>query len=992
MNANRRTAFAWLAAIVLFVSPQTGALAQASATAKTMDTWARQVWTQREGLPNDQVNALSQTGDGYLWIATPDGLARFNGSEFVYHDRASVPELHDNDIRHLALGIDNSLLIGTARGGMSFLHQGYWTERAGKDGGLSEDSIVASQEDARGRLWVATAGAGIDRLDGRRKAHFDSRNGLPSDRVLSLLVAGDGSVWIGTAAGLARIVGDQVQTISVNAGLLPSGPVSALAESPDRALWVGTRAGAYRQRSGERQFEKMTPDASDDAVLAILPDSSSQAMIGTAQHGLLRVREGRSETIRAENPERAWQVDSLLRGQDGSLWVGGSQGLMRLRDTPFGAFGKSQGLVDENVHAVMQTADGEVWIGTASGLERIHDGRASRIDADSLSDHAVLALAPASDGGLWAGTDTGRIAHLSHGHVDRTLDAARGADNGRVRAIVEDADGGLWIATDKGLLRRDPNGATRVFTSADGLPNDSILALHRDGAGRLWIGTGNGLTYREADRFVHVAIPIESMVQTIYGFAGDADGTLWIASDRGLLRWKNAHVSVIASRQGLPVDTVYAVAPDPQDGLWLTTPSGLARVARAQANAVADGRTANLVADLYGEADGLPASQFSGGATPSLSLLSDGSLWAATASGIAQVHPARVADYRSEPPQTLIEEIRVNDRVVVANGALDLGPETRKLDVRFFALNYHLPKRIEYRYLLEGYDADWSEVGEHTSVQFTNLPPRDYRLRIQSAVSGGPWSPREAVLTFKIDAYLWQIWWFDALMIVVLTVGAGLTYAARIRVIAENQRRLQLLVNARTNDLRQQTDRLREADAEKSRLLELVQSQSEAFERQAREDALTGLANRRRVDESLDAYFSESRRSGRPLSLVLMDIDFFKRINDRFSHAIGDEVLREIGAILTQDQRPGDLAARLGGEEFLGILSGSDLDGARVYGERMRTAIESHDWERIAAGLRVTISIGVATWDGEESYSRLFTRTDELLYRAKEAGRNRVES
>ena len=992
MNATRRSQRAWLTAIVLLGSLAGGVSAQnPDRGGKPQDTWAREVWTQRAGLPNDQVNALAQSADGYLWIGTPDGLARFNGSEFAYSDRGSVPELHDNDIRYLALGIDNSLLISTARGGLSFLHQGYWTERAGRDGGLSEDSIIASQEDSRGRLWVATAGSGLDRFEGKRRLHFDSRNGLPSDRLLSLLVASDGSVWVGTAAGLARIVNDQVQTISVNAGLLPSGPVSALAESQDRALWVGTRAGAYRQRSGERQFEKMTPDAIDDVVLAILPDSASQAMIGTAQHGLLVIRDGRSEPIRAESAERAWQVDALLRGHDGSIWVGGSQGLLRLRDTPFGAFGKEQGLSEENAHSVLQTADGDVWIGTHGGLERIHEGQVSRISADVLSGHSVLALAPAIDGGLWAGTDAGDVAHLAHGRVDRTLERPRGQAREWVRAILEDADGTLWIATNKGLVQHAAN-TTRTYTTADGLPNDAILGLHRDPTGRLWIGTGNGVAYRSGENFVRVALPTQSMVQTVYGFADGVDGTVWIASDRGLIRWKANNLSVLSGRQGLPVDTVYAVVPDRQGGLWLSTPSGLVRVGSAQATAVAEGRAASFATDLFGESDGMPSSQCNGGSSPAATLLSDGSVWAATARGIAQVHPERLAGYRSEPPQTLIEEIRVDDRVVVANGALNLGPETRRIDVRYFALNYHLPKRIQYRYLLEGYDSNWSEVGEHTSVQFTNLPAGDYRLRIQSAVTGGSWSPREADLSFKIGAYLWQIWWFDTLAAIFLIAGAWVAYVNRIRRIAANERRLQQLVNMRTEDLRQQTERLRQADSEKSRLLELVQSQSEAFERQAREDALTGLANRRRVDESLEAYFSESRRSGRALSLVLMDIDFFKRVNDRFSHAIGDAVLREIGAILARDQRPGDLAARLGGEEFLSVLSGSDLDGARIYGERMRAVIEANHWDRVAEGLRVTISVGVATWDGQESYSRLFTRTDELLYRAKEGGRNRVES
>ncbi|MBS0462159.1 MAG: diguanylate cyclase [Proteobacteria bacterium] len=985
MNAFWRRLFKLLA-LSLWMAGNVRAL---PAERMAMDGWARESWTQQNGLRSEQVQSLAQSVDGYLWIGTPEGVARFNGSEFTYFDHVSVDALHDDDVRQLSVGRDNSLLVATARGGVSFLNQGYWTRRGVADG-LSQDALVSAQEDTRGRLWVATASAGVDVFDGRRRLHFDSRSGLPSDRIGSLLLASDGVVWIGTGAGLAKIVDDRVQTVSVNAGLLPSGAITALAEAPDRSLWVGTGVGAYRQRRGDTQFQKMTPDSFDDTVLAILPDSANRAMIGTVHHGLLVVRDGSAEQVRERAPGRTWSVSALLRGNDGSIWVGGSQGLLRLRYTPFSALGKLAGLANENVHAVLETPDGDIWIGSDGGLDRMHDGRIAPVDDARLRGQAVYALASAGDDGLWIGSEANGLLHVSAGRVDRQIARGQGLPSNWVRAIVADRDGGLWIGTAAGLVHRDGDGM-RTFGTADGLPNEVIFALYRDSGGRLWVGTGNGLAYRDGQHFVAMAVPHGSMVQSVYGFADGGNGALWIASDRGLLRFKDGRLAFIGSEQGLPADTVYAVVPDREGNLWLPTFSGLMRVRQQQAEAVADGRTRTLAADLYGVSDGLPSAQCNGGSNPSARLLSDGSLWVATTRGIGQVHPDRLAEYRSEPPQVLLEEVRVDDHVVVPAGTLELPAGTRKLDVRFFALNYHLPQRIRYRYLLEGYDADWSEIGEHSSVQFTNLPPGNYRLRIQAAIAGGPWSLREVTLPFHVGAHPWQRPGFIALMVALSIGGAWLAYRARIGVIAANERRLQQLVEARTEDLRRQTEKLRLADAEKSKLLETIQAQAEAFERQAREDALTGLANRRRVDEAIEVYFAESRRSGRSLSVALLDIDHFKRVNDHYSHAVGDDVLRELGAILRAHQRPGDLAGRQGGEEFLCILSGSDIAGARTYCERMRLEIEAHDWSAIAHGLRVTVSMGVAQWDGEETYSRLSSRVDELLYRAKANGRNRVE-
>ncbi len=955
-----------------------------------LDGWAREAWTQQNGLRSDQVNALAQSPDGYLWVGTPEGLARFNGTEFTYHDDSTTAELHDDDVRQLGLGRDHSLLVTTTRGGLNFLNQGYWTHRGVADG-LSQDTLVAAAEDARGRLWVATVNAGLDMFDGRRRMHFDSRNGLPSDRILSLLIDNDGVVWVGTSAGLARIVDERVQTVSVNAGLLPSGAITALAEGQDRSLWVGTQVGAYRQKRGDQQFVKMTPDSFDDAVLSILPDSANRALVGTARHGLLVVRDDHAAAVRARIPDRAWTVTALLRGNDGSIWVGGNQGLLRLRYTPFTALGKLAGLGNENVHAVLEAPDGDVWIGTDGGLDRIHDGRIAAVAEPSLAGQAVYALASDGDGGLWVGTESIGLLHLRNGRVDRRIARTEGLPSNWVRAILSGRDGEMWIGTGAGLVHRQAD-ATRVYTANDGLPGEAVFGLYRDAQGVIWVGTANGVAHQQGDRFVTLALPARSMVQAVFGFADAGDGGVWIATDRGLLRWKGGRLAMIGSAQGLPADTVYAVVPDREGNLWLPSFNGLVRITRRQADAVADGLQEKLSADIYGTSDGLPSSQCNGGSSPSARLLSDGSLWVATTRGVGQAHPDRLADYRSEPPQVLLEEVRVDDRVVIPNGTLELAPGTRKLDVRFFALNYHLPQKIRYRYLLQGYDSGWSEIGEHTSVQFTNLSPGDYRLRIQAAVAGGSWSQREAVLPFQVGAHPWQRPGFIVFAVVVVIAGGWLAYRARIGVIAANERRLQKLVDARTEDLRQQTQRLREADAEKTRLLQTIQAQADAFERQAREDALTGIPNRRRVDEAIEVYFAQSRRSGDPLSLVLIDIDHFKKVNDHFSHAVGDAVLRSLGAIFRSHQRPGDLAGRLGGEEFVCILGGTDRAGALAYCERMRKAIEAHDWAIVAPGLQVTVSMGVVQWDGKETYSRLTSRADELLYRAKANGRNRVEA
>ncbi len=980
----------WLTPGLLTVLLCVACAAAATDTLKPMSAWAREVWTTREGLPHNQVNAIAQTPDGYLWFGTWEGLARYNGVDFVRFDRSNVPQMHDNGIRSLDVGPNGELLIATSRGGLSILRNGQWRTLTHADG-LAEDELVAAREDAQGRLWVATESAGLDRINAGHVRHFGVADGLPSDVLQALLLDADGNAWVGTSNGLAWIVGDRVQPLPTDTGL-PSIPVLALAESPDGALWAGTQAGAYRRVAGQTHFTKMTPAALDDAIGAILPESSERAWLGSTNHSLLRVMNGTVDQLGNERNLPNRRITSLFRDRDGSLWAGTSAGLLRLRDTQISTLGSEQDLSDDYVRSLVETTDGTLWVGTSNGLNALRSGGIAHFDnRNGLPANSILGMAPARDGGVWIGTYASGAAHFSNGRADRVIDHAHGLPGNQVRALVEEPDGTLWIGTGLGLARIR-EGRMRIFTVADGLPRDYILSLHRDRDGRLWVGTVNGVAYRDGERFVAVDLSRLTSAQNVFGFLDDSDGTLWMASDRGLLRWKDGKLAVLGVDQGLPVDTIFAVVADRLGSLWLSSNRGVMRVGRAQAMAVLDGRARSIAVDLYGETDGMASAQCNGGADPAALLRDDGSVWIATAKGASIIRPELLRNYQREPPQTILDEVRVNDRLVVASVLYDLPAGTRKLDVRYSALSFHLPKQIRYRYRLDGFDNAWNNVAQRASVQFTNLPPGNYRLHIQAAYPGGAWSQREAGFGFQIRPFFWQRPWVIALGIGLLLLAIWLTYQARIRQIAANQRRLQRLVEKRTKDLRLQTERLTRSDAEKSELLELLRVQSEAFERQAREDALTGLANRRRVEEAIEAYFSESQRSSRSLGFALLDIDFFKRINDRFSHATGDDVLRAIGAILRAHQRPGDLAARLGGEEFICVLAGSDLQGARTYCERMRAAIADHAWESIASGLRVTASFGVVVWDGEESYSRLASRADELLYRAKNAGRNRVES
>lgn len=971
----------FLAALLLWAL---GAAAAASEL-RPLNEYFRETWTTRQGLPHNLVQAVAQTPDGYLWFATWEGVARYNGVEFRAYDRSNVAELADNGVRALQVTRDGSLVLGTSRGGVSILRDGRWSRLSMKDG-LAQDEIIDVLVDGRDRLWVATESNGLDRVDGGRVTHFGREQGLPSLSMYLASLDRDGSVWVGTNEGLVHIVEDRVEVFDSAHGL-PPGPVFDNAVAADGSLYVGTEQGVYRGRDG--RFEAISPQLPVDAVQRLLFDRAGNLWIGTVNHGVLRVRNGRVEALSSSVGLPNNRVSALFEDREGSVWVGTNGGLLRLRDAPFVTYTTEHGLADNYVRSVLETRDGQVWAATSRGLARWHNDRFEPLTGrDSALDDSVLSLAEDARGGLWIGTYASGLLHWHNGSV-RRWSSADGLAGNQVRAIAVAADGTVWVGTSRGLSRlRD--GHWRSFGTAEGLPREFIIALHAARDGRVWVGTANGAAVVNNDTIEQIELEAPEQIEDVFGFHEDADGTLWLATDRGLVRRRDGRNSLIGRRQGLPIDTVFQAVADRHGQFWLTSNRGVLRLSRAEVEAVADGRPAPLTPELFGEADGMASAQCNGGSNPAAAVGADGRVWVATAMGLSSVDPARLGRFQRSAPPLAIEEVRVDDRVLAAAGRLELAPGTRKLELHFVGLSYLMPQKISYRYRLDGFDPDWVERGNLRFAQFTNLAPGDYRFRVSAANAGGDWNPQEASLLLHVAPQLWQRTGFWVALALVGLLLLYFLYELRTRQLRLNEQRLRELIDQRTQDLRAQTERLTAADAEKSALLVRLREHADAFERQAREDALTGLSNRRWFDEQLSARFAEAVQHDRPLCLALVDIDHFKRINDQHSHAAGDAALRAVADSMRSQLRVEDCIARYGGEEFALLFVDTALEQARVLAERLRVAVEQCDCSAFAPGLLITVSIGVAERQGLGHHERLVSQADAQLYEAKRSGRNRV--
>ena len=961
----------------LLAAGATPALGLPHTTALTQ--FVRDVWQSDQGLPQNYINAIVQTRDGYLWIGTEEGLVRFDGVRFITFDRRNTPSFQDHNVQALYAAADGTLWVGTRAGGVVSLKNQQFTRFTTADG-LPSDRVMAITSDRSGAIWIATNGGGLSRLKDRTFTTFTTRDGLSDDRVAYVAEDRDGDLWIGTlGGGVTRRRGNRF--VAVDHEVLRGQSVVAITAATDGTVWIGTDRGLVRAVNGA--IERFAPAASIDGVrvMSMVEDRDGTIWVGTNNGGLGAVRGGRFDVLTAPGLTSNVIV-TLAEDREGSLWIGtGGGGINRLRQTSFTAVTPREGLPHEIALATFEDREGVMWIGTyGGGVATIRNGVVTPLAGDALLSRSIVnAVGEDTKGSVWIGTGNAGVFRFDRQtrRIDRFTTADGLASDATYALLVADND--VWVGTRGGLTRIRGREVT-AFSTRDGLPNDYVRALAADPDGSLWVGTNGGGLRRFKDGVFSTPIQTTGLASFIRAIHRDADGTLWIGtSGGGLLRataeggtpW--ARVTALTMQDGLPDDVVFQILEDGAGNLWLSSNRGIARVAKADIAARLTNGRAPLRVTAFGRSDGMPSAETNGGFQPAGWRAHDGRLWFPTVKGVVAVDPAHLI-VNTMPPPVVIEEASVDRRKVdpQIEGRFPAG--YGELEFHYTALSLVDPSRVRFRYQLEGFDRDWVEAGDRRVAFYTNMPSGRYTFRVRAANNDGVWSQDAATFSFALAPHFYQTPWFYA--IVVLAVIGTVSAAYRLRLARAQARETELLrlVEERTSQLQQANDHL---------------------QRLSYIDALTNIPNRRHFEEILEVEWRRAFRSRTPIALLMLDIDHFKAYNDTFGHRAGDACLTRVAAVLDESvQRAGDLVARYGGEEFAAILAGTELSGAIEVGERLRAAVEA-----LAIGHAdgdthgmVTLSVGIAVGiPGDVSSSEaLLGAADKALYQAKRDGRNLV--
>lgn len=914
-------------------------------------------WRSVNGLPHSSVSALFQDRDGYLWVGTYLGAARFDGVRFT-----SLAELSGDP--------------------------------------ESVDLIESITQTPDGALWFGGVYRGLMRLDVQgRLTHFDRKAGLPSSSVILVRPHPEGGLWLGTGTGLyhATVDGDRVrlgpreldQTVwdlaEDRSGMVhaatENGPWrrtlrgwEVASEDPQIAhahIWsikfdaaghgfAGLRGGLAELGPQGFRLSPRTAALRSPVVRAVLPDRDGLLWVATSGRGLQGL--GTSDAIEVAHQDGLASdvVWELLRDREGAIWAGTASGLSRIGRAQAHAFGAREGLPQGMAWAIAPRLAGGWWLGFNEGGLIAFDGHARIVDAGSarLPQAASAILSVLDQGDVqWVGSVVGLFKRSADGRISE-LPAFTGQ---RVQSLYAIDDGSLLVGTNAGLWRLR-GGQVEPIVLPDA-PKAGVSRIRADGPGRWLIAVPKaGLYQYDGNRAVR-------LLQLANGRLRDAlrapNGRIWLAGiglhvlDHGQLR------SIEAVNRTLPVQ-FHALEMDALGRLWASSNVGLLRVALSELDRYLSDPTRPPEYLLFGEDEGMRSSECNGGTQNPLAIDADGGVWVATTEGVVRIpvdaEPARIA-----LPEPRLERVVVDGLARAPISPLRLAAGVRQIVIDYTALRLTDADALRFRYRLIPSLPGWVEVGSRRSIAFDALAPGQYRLEVAVSTATEPWG-EAAALDFEVVPHWWQRTSTRVLGVLVLLALAAAFPLLRVRSLKLRERRLKALVQERTQELEQS---------------------NAALEHAASRDFLTGLPNRRVFAQTLD----EAIASDGPLALAMLDIDHFKKYNDALGHIAGDRCLTEFASLLAaHTDRPGMMAARIGGEEFALLFMGQAVPEAEPVVAAIHKDLASLRLRHPASAVadRVTFSAGLATRRADDLRAQdLLRRADDALYRAKAAGRNR---
>ena len=758
--------------------------------ASTNTAWFTRVWQSDDGLPNDQVSSIVQAPDGYLWVATAAGLARFDGTHFTPFPYRKINEGQDERIRAITPMHDGSLLVVPVRGRIVLINPDL--SRAEKlTNGLPESTPIDVAEDGDGALWLAYGKGMLYRMMDGQVKQFTARDRMPTNySIYSLAMDGSGNVWM-SKGGQVGFFNDEKFHLAVRLYQKPR-----LCADHTNGVWIAAGSQLCRcdAQGNVQKLGALPSDSPSVTASVILEDHTGAVWIGTDNAGLFRYHDGNFQKIETSHPA----IVCLAEDREGNIWAGtGGGGLDRIAPRAVRLEGLGTGPSMMAVRSVCEDTNGLLWGASQDGQLVIRTNEQwQAVLTDQPWHGAVSCVAADNQGRLWIGTRNRRLfCWHDNDYQEWNQDSTLASYD--ILSLLPAKNGDLWIG-ESGLsvVQCLSRGQIRRL-AFDGFFG-KISSLAEDTAGNIWVGTLSGQLLRAdgnrlVDATLKVSGPAYPSIRCLYG---TPDGALWVGyGGWGLGRYQDGHFARLSTEQGLPDGTISQIVSDGDGWLWFGSDRGIFKVRQNDLEAAMAGKVARVEAVSYGRNEGLSSMQADYDYQTVSTRSRDGRLWISMRKALAVVDPKVLPD-NLQPLPILLTRMTIDGRVIASDGNIDLPPEVanlkalksplqlppdhRKVEVEFAAPDFSTPENVHFRYQLSGFDDGWVDAETRGSAVYPRLPAGDYRFRVEAANGNGFWNDIRSPLAFTVTPFVWQTWWFQlgTLALFTLLVAAIVRYVS----------------------------------------------------------------------------------------------------------------------------------------------------------------------------------------------------------------------
>ena len=709
-------------------------------------------WTTDNGLPQVSVNSILQTRDGFLWLTTFGGLARYDGLRFEIFNSGNTKGLRTSRFLSLLEDKDGNLWITTEGQGLTRYRDGVFTTYTTADG-LPDNQAQRIGKTADGSLLFTGSNQTVEwKNDGFAPYAANESKSI-------LFTTQNGAIWSFEDGHLRKTINNQ--TII---DLATDFTVLRVFEDSKGRVWIAGDVNLlFVLKDGKLISYSMKDGFPDTRYGVIFEDSQGAIWFGTA-FGLVRFKDEKFRVFTTADGLISNTVTYVYEDSEQTIWVGTTGGLSRLTARAITAFSTADGLAGDNVYPIYQDHTGKIWIGSWTGLSVFENGIFRNVGARfDMTNRNLTAFLEDRAGDFWIGTWSGEVSRIRNGKTQIFVKNYLKRDSGaNVRVICQDKADNIWIGTSENLVKfKDENLTT--FTIKDGLAGKQIFALREDRAGNLWIGTNAGLTKYKDGVFTTLTEADGIAPNIVRSITEDASGAIWIGMyDSGLYRLKDGKFTHFTSNDGLFDNGAFQIVEDDQQNFWISCNLGIYRVRKSDLDDFAEGRIEKFVSIPYNKRDGMLNSECNGGASPAGIKAKDGKIWFPTQKGVAVINPDAVP-FNSQPPPVVIESLDVDTKPVDLHSPIQIQPEQTNLEIHYSGLSFINPELVKFKYKLENLDKDWIDASTRRTAFYSHLPPGKYLFRVIAANRDGVWNEQGAAIEITVIAPFWRTWWFYGL-------------------------------------------------------------------------------------------------------------------------------------------------------------------------------------------------------------------------------------